>query len=171
MNETTVSYQTFTLPMSVVSHRDLSRLVSDVERLDNERTAAMVRAKAGAPEQPGLPPSGPLSDFLAANQLSVESPQDCSQLLRELRLLKDKAPVLHLTFASPADQDSLQQLAQWARASVHPQAILAVGVQPALIAGVYVRTTNQVRDLSARAHLSASRSVLVKDLEALRGSK
>ena len=166
-----MSYQTLTLPMSVVSHIDLSRLVSDVERIDNDRTEATVRARAGAPEQPSLPPSASLSDFLAANQLTLESPQERSQLVKELRLLKDKAPVIHFTFASTADQESLQRLAQWARESVHPQAILAVGLQPALIAGVYVRTPNHIHDLSARARLSDSRTVLVKDLEALRGDK
>lgn len=171
MSETALTYQSFTLPMSVVSHIDLSHLVRDVERIDNDRTAATVRAKAGASEQPSLPPSVPLRDFLDANQLTLESAQERSQLVKELRLLKDKAPVIHLTFASPADQDSLQQLARWARESVHPQAILAVGLQPALIAGVYVRTPNHVHDLSARARLSDSRSVLVKDLEALRGDK
>ncbi len=166
-----MNYQEFKLPMSVVSHIDLSRLVRDVERIDNDQTAATVRAKAGAPEEPSAPPSAPLSDFLAANQLTLDSAQERGQIVRELRLLKDKAPVLHLTFASPADQDSLRQLARWARESVHPQAILAVGLQPALIAGVYVRTSNHVHDLSARARLSDSRSVLVKDLEALRGNE
>lgn len=169
MSETTLAYQDFNLPMSVVSHIDLSHLVRDVERIDNDRTAASVRAKAGAPEQPMLPPSAPLSDFLAANQLTLESPRERGEIVKQLRLLKDKAPVLHLTFAADADQDSLQQLAKWARESVHPQAILAVGLQPALIAGVYVRTPNHVHDLSARARLSEGRQVLVKDLEALSG--
>ena len=57
------------------------------------------------------------------------------------------------------------------RGSVHPQAVISVGLQPALIGGVYVRTPNHVMDLSLRARLKGNRELITKELEALRGSK
>lgn len=163
------TYVDFILPASVVTRVDLSRLVREVEWIDNELTAAGVRAKSGA--GPALQPavSGPLGEFMAQNQLTFGTGRQRSELIAQLRLLKDKVPTIHMTFAVPADRESLQELAAWVRSSVHPQAVIAVGLQPALVAGVYVRTPNHVHDLSLRAALAGSHDVLVAELEAARG--
>jgi F0F1-type ATP synthase delta subunit len=92
-------------------------------------------------------------------------------LIQHLRKLKDSVPIIHMTFATQADRDSLQQLAQWLRTEVHPQAVIGVGLQPALVAGVYVRTPNHIHDLTIRGKLESSRGVLVQELEALSGAK
>lgn len=171
MNETvSKTYADFVLPPSVVSKIDVSRLVSEVERVDNELTEATVRAKTGSPEQIQPVLSEQLTDFFAQNQLAFGGSQERSELIKQLRLLKDKVPVIHMTFAVTADRESLQQLALWLRSSVHPQVVISVGLQPALVAGVYLRTPNHVHDLSLRAMLSQSRDVLVKELGALRGN-
>ena len=72
------------------------------------------------------------------------------------------------TFASEADRESLGQLALWLRTSVHPQAVIDVGLQPGLVAGVYLRTANRVFDLSLKGALKQGRGILASDLEALR---
>lgn len=158
----------FVLPPSVVSKIDVSRLVSEAEQVDSALTAAMVRAKAGAEQvaQPVL--STELDEFLKQNELNLTGGKQWSELVAQLRLLKDTVPVIHMTFAVPADRTSLQELTQWVRTSVHPQAVIEVGLQPALVAGVYLRTPNHVHDLSLRSLLTAQHDVLVKDLEALR---
>jgi len=161
----------FILPPTVVSRLDVSRLVSEFEQVDNELTAASIRAKSGAPVQPQPVLSEQLTDFLTRNKFKLETGQERSELIIQLRQLKDSVPVIHMTFAVSADRESLQQLAQWLRASVHPQAVIAVGLQPALVAGVYLRTPNHVHDLSLRAMLDSSHDVLVKELELLRASK
>lgn len=165
-----LTYEEFTLPSSVVSRIDVSRLVSEVEWLDNEMTAAMVRAKTVNQTKVDSVLSTQLSDFLEQNKISLEVGHDRTDLIKQLRLLKNKVPVVHMTFAAPADHDSLQTLADWVRTSVHPQAVIDVGLQPALVGGVYVRTSNQVFDLSLRGKIEAGRGVLVKELEALRGN-
>lgn len=169
MTETAVkTHADFVLPPSVVSKIDISRLVSEFEQVDNALTAIMVRTKAGvaAQQQPVL--SDTLTEFLVQNKFKLQSSQDRSDLIKQLRLLKDSVPVIHMTFAVPSDPESLQQLTLWLRTSIHPQAVIAAGYQPALIAGVYLRTPNQVHDLSLRALLTGSRDVLVKELETLR---
>jgi F0F1-type ATP synthase delta subunit len=76
-----------------------------------------------------------------------------------------------MTFAVTADPESLQQLAQWARTTIDPHAVIAVGLQPGLVAGVYLRTPNHVHDFSLRAMLKSSRGKLVEELGALRGNE
>ena len=172
MNEAGVkTHADFVLPPAVVSKVDFARLVDEVERVDNELTEASVRARTGSPEQPAPVLSEQLTEFMTSNQLELANGQERSELIRQLRLLKDQAPVIHMTFAVEADRESLQQLAQWLRTSVHPHAVIAVGLQPALVAGVYVRTPNHVHDLSLRAALKSGREVLTKELEALRGAR
>ena len=160
----------FILPPSVVSKVDVSRLVNEVEQIDNELTTAIVRAKAGAqaPPQPTL--SRQLEDFLVQNKMTLVDPRERTNLVKQLRILKDKVPVVHMTFAVPADPESLQKLSAWLRESVHPQAVISVGLQPALVAGVYLRTPNHVHDFSVRGILEQRHDLLVKELEDLRGN-
>ena len=170
MNGAEKTYTDFVLPPSLVTKVDVSHLVSEAERVDNEMTSAAVRAKAGSSEQPALVMSAQLADFLAQNGLTLGGSNERSALIKQLHLLKDNVPTIHMTFAVEADRESLERLSQWLRQSIHPQAVIAVGLQPALIAGVYVRTPNHVHDLSLRALFDGQRGALVKELEALRGA-
>lgn len=164
-------YTDFVLPPSVVTHVDVARLVREVERVDNEMTASAVRSKAGAQEATVPVLSEQLNNFLSDNQLTLDNAKVRSDLVKQLRMLKDKVPTLNMTFSVTADIESLQKLVAWVRESVHPQAILAVGIQPALVAGVYLRTPNHVHDLSLRHMLDGHHGLLVEELETLRGSK
>ena len=164
-------YTDFVLPPNVVTHVDVARLVREVESVDNEMTASMVRSKAGAGEAPVPALSSQLSQFLEQNKLGLENSKVRTDLVQQLRQLKDKVPVLNMTFSVTADAESLQKLVAWVRESVHPQAIISVGIQPALVAGVYLRTPNHVHDLSLRHMLDGSHGLLVEQLETLRGGK
>lgn len=166
-----IAYTDFILPPTVVTHVDVARLVREVERVDNAMTASMVRNKAGAQEAPVLVLSEQLTHFLEVNALNMDDSKSRSDIVKQLRLLKDKVPVLNMTFSVTADVESLQKLAAWVRESVHPQAIIAVGIQPSLVAGVYLRTPNHVHDLSLRHMLDGRHDLLVNELETLRGSK
>ena len=160
----------FVLPKSLVTKIDLSRLIRELESVDNQLNAERIRAKEGSDVQvPVL--SGQLQEFLMENKLQISTSQQFAQLIKELRNLKDKTPVIHLTFAATADIESLQRLAEWVRREIHPQALISVGLQPGLVAGVYVRTPNHVHDFSLKGALKKSRGVLVKELEALRGTR
>ncbi len=160
----------YILPPSIVTRIDVSRLVRELEWVDGELTTAAARSKTGVQTtaQPSL--SDQLTEFLAQNKLSITDSRERTELVRELRKLKDTVPIIHMTFAVPADRESLQQLAQWLRTSIHPQAVIAVGLQPGLVGGVYLRTPNHVHDLSLKKLLQNSRGVLINELEALRGS-
>lgn len=171
MNEAAAkTYADFVLPPCIVSKVDLSHLVDEVEKIDNELTTASVRAGVGVSEQVAPTASKRLIDFMNQNQIRFGTGPERAALIKQLRKLKDTAPVVHMTFAVEADAESLQQITQWLRTSLHPQAVISVGLQPALIAGVHVRTPNHVHDMSLRSQLDKGREILVSDLGALRGT-
>lgn len=159
----------FVLPPNVVSKVDLARMVSDLERVDDEMTTAGIRAGGAAVPMSAM--SEQLESFLNLNSIQITDDHQRMDLIQHLRKLKDSVPIIHMTFATQADRDSLQQLAQWLRTEIHPQAVIGVGLQPGLVAGVYVRTPNHIHDLSIRGRLESSRGVLVQELEALSGAK
>lgn len=165
------AYSEFILPPSTVSKIDLSRLVHEVEWIDGELTTKSVRAKAGIHKAPQLVLSEQLTDLLHQNKLNIlnMTSHERTQLLQQLRLLKEKVPIIHMTFATAADSESLGRLIAWVRESVHSQAVIVIGLQPALVAGVYIRTPNRVHDFSLRSKLESSHDVLVKQVEALHG--
>lgn len=174
MTKTTTSdysYSDFILPPSTVSKIDVARLLHEVEWIDNELTTKSVRSKAGSSNHVEPILSEQLADFLEQNKLTLLDmvSRERGYLIKQLRLLKDAAPVVHMTFASQADSESLANLTAWLRESVHPQAVIMAGLQPALVAGVYLRTPNRVFDLSLRSQLEGGHGTLVKELEALRG--
>lgn len=164
-----LNYTAFLLPPSVVSRVDLARMLDDAERVDNTLTTSAVREKAGGDGEVTLTLSEQFAAFLEINTLQFEAAQQRTAVIKQLRLLKDNVPTIHMTFAVEADRESLGQLVSWIREQVHAQAVIAVGLQPALVAGVYVRTPNHVLDLSLKAKLAGSRDLLVKELEAARG--
>jgi F0F1-type ATP synthase delta subunit len=153
----------------VITRLDVSHLVDELERVDNDLTTATIRASTGGPAvvQPAF--TQQMIDFLAQNELKIDDTRQRGDLIKELRLLKDSVPTIHMTFAVTADPHSLQELAQWIRTNVDPRAVIAVGLQPSLVAGVYLRTPNHVHDLSLRQMLKAGRGKLVEELGALRG--
>jgi F0F1-type ATP synthase delta subunit len=163
--------QQFTLPPSIVSKVDVSHLVSELEAIDNQQTADAVREKVGGQGQSQVVLSEQLTDFLQQNQLELGNSLQRSELIKQLRQLKESVQVVHLTFAVAADRGSLQQLVAWFRTSVHPQTVIAVGLQPALVAGVSIRTPNRIHDLSMRSVLRKNHGLLVKELGALRGTE
>lgn len=167
----TKTHDEFILPTSVVSKLDLSRMVAEAEQIDNELTAASVRAKTGSRSRVNPVMSTQLKDFLDQNELSFRLSRERTKLVKQLRLLKDKVPVVHMTFAVVADYESLQKIAEWLRSSIHPQAVIEVGIQPRLIAGVHMRTPNHLHDMTLRHAFDGRRDVLFKELEALRGKR
>ena len=165
------TYTDYRLPVSVVTKVDVSHLVDDLERLDGELTSASVREKTGAAAaaQPAM--SQQLADFLSENTLTINDGRERMDLIKQLRQLKDAVPVVHMTFAVEADPVSLKQIAQWLRDQIDPRAVIAVGLQPGLVAGVYLRTPNHIHDLSLRGRLAEQRGLLAQELGALRGNR
>ena len=159
------------LPPSIVTKIDVSRLVSEMEQVDNELITRDAHIKANVPITSQISLSQQLSDFLSVNTLEIGDGAMRSDLIKRLRHIKNTAPMVHITFASSADTESLRELVVWLRQSVNPQSVLTVGLQPSLIGGAYIRTPNRVHDFSLRARLAGHRDIITKEVEALSGVK
>lgn len=167
----TMEYTGFVLPSSVATKIDVTRLVTEMERIDGELVTRDAHIKAGVPITDQITFSEQMNDFLAANNLEIGDTLQRAGLINQLRQLKANAPIAHVTFASLVDTESLRQITAWLRESVHPQAVIVVGLQPSLVGGVYIRTPNHVHDFSLRAQLAGHRDIIVKEVEALSGGK
>jgi len=156
------------LPPSVVSRADMTRLVRELELVDDELEAQKARrqGESGHYHLPNM--SQALNDFLQLNKIDVASDRTRMDIKARLRKLKDHAPILHMTFATETDPESMQKLMAWVRRELHPQALISTGLQPSLIGGVYVRTPNHVHDLSLRTHMKDSRGLIVAALDKLK---
>ncbi len=170
MNETlTAAASVVKLPPSVVSRADVARLGVELERVDNDMSTNAVRTRVGATANEVPPMSRQLADFVLLNKLDLNAAPTRSQLIKLVNGMKDTLPIIHMTFAAEADRESLGELALWLRQEVHPQAVIDVGLQPGLVAGVYVRTANKVFDLSLKGALKGGRQILTNELKALYG--
>jgi hypothetical protein len=156
------------LPSALVSRADLSRLVRDIETIDNELEAQRARNHATGQSGYHLPTfSKGLADFAELNKLDLADDHLRMKLKEQMKVMKEKAPVIHMTFAVEADPSSLAKLVEYIRKEIHPQALLSVGLQPAIVGGVYLRTPNHIFDLSVRSRLSEARSIMAQDIESM----
>lgn len=169
MKGSVVSHSEMILPASVVTRRDVAHLTLEAEKIDSEMTASDARFRTSRKRRSQPVLSDNLEQFLEVNDIDIKSSKVRSDLIKQLRNLKSSVPVIHMTFSASADADSLQRIATWLRSEVHPQVVIDAGVQPSLVAGVYVRTANSVMDLSLRGRLKGQRELLVKELRAARG--
>jgi hypothetical protein len=158
----------FVFPPALVTRADLARIVREVETIDVDLEAQKARNHTTGQTGYHLPNlSRSLNDFVEINKVNIADDHARMLLKEQLRVMKDKAPIMHLTFAVEADPGSLQQLLQYIREQIHPQALLTVGLQPAIIGGVYMRTPNHVHDLTIRSKLAQSRGVILQEIEQL----
>ena len=169
------------LPSALTGRAHLARLIRELEVVENdfERQKVVHRTKAAkegkhvsgkdaeaASTIPNM--SQALSDCIELNKVDITKGQERMRFKAALGQMKDKAPIMHFTFATEPDGESLQRLADWIRKEIHPQALISVGVQPAIVGGVYLRTPNHVRDMSLRALLQNKREFIANELETLR---
>ncbi len=166
-DEALVDAQNFILPVSVVTRADLSHLVEEIERLVDRSIETGARKKLNLVDGSQLILSPRLMDFFSANEIDPDDNINFDLLIKQLRKLVNKAPVIHLTFSTEADNASRVKIISWLRESVHPQTIVSVGIQPSLLGGVHLRTTNQVFDLSLRKQLEGNRELLIEQVRAI----
>lgn len=163
-------YTEFVLPVEVVTKSDLSHLVREVEQVENQLALASARHTATPSYKPHKPAlSRPLQEFIKVNDIKFFEDQPRMAMLKQLRKLNEKISVVHVTFSGRADEESLRDIIVWFRDLSEKPVVLEVGLQPSLVAGIYIRTPNRVHDLSLRRRLDGARDSLVAKLEALDG--
>jgi F0F1-type ATP synthase delta subunit len=148
------------LPDQITTPGDLNRLIRELDDLDEYLNQAALRS---AQEPSRLPQtSKALEDLAATNSLQLLKPDDRKTFKEVLAKIKQQAPTIHFGFATAPSVTFLSKLVSWLRSNVHPQILIRVGLEPSIVGGCIVRTTNKQFDLTLRKHFVSKHELLVK---------
>jgi hypothetical protein len=151
------------LPLGIMTKTDVSRLLRELESLDE----FLLQASAAGPKSHMTLPktSRSLEDLAAGAGLKLTDKPGRQKLKETLENLRSSAPVIHFSFAAEPQPAFLQKILEWLRKEIHPNVLLQVGLMPDIAAGCIVRTTNHYFDFSLRQNLKEKRSVLVEGIK------
>lgn len=135
----------------LVSPSDLKRARREVETLDEFLHQAGLRQGGKAVKMPAT--SRVLVEMADQSKLNLLKKTDRDRLLKFLVILTQKAPVIHMSFASEPSTAFMNKLIVWLRENIHPQLVVSVGLQPSIAAGCVVRTNSTQYDFSLRQAL------------------
>lgn len=160
--------QQLSLPIQISTPVDVGRLLREVQGV-NETLLQLQLRKTG--EQVALPKiSQPLDMLVQMNKLNLLQEADRKRLENFLLAVKEKAPVLHVSFSADPSVPFMEKLVSWLRSEIDPLVIVTVGLQPAIGAGCVVRTTNRQFNFSLRENFKKKRDLL-RDQLALQEQK
>ncbi len=142
--------RSFQLPTNVVGPVDVGRLLREAQNINEFLDQAAVR-QTGEPMK--LPKTSKLLDeILQINKLNGLQEEDRHFLVAKLKLVKEKAPVVHLSFSADPSPQFMQKVVTWFRQNIRPDVLIRVGLQPTIGAGCMMRTNSKHFDLSLRQH-------------------
>jgi F0F1-type ATP synthase delta subunit len=157
-----VPNRVLTLPVLITSSADVGRLARELEQIDNALLQLGLRAAAGEIKMPGT--SRLMDQMLQLNKLNLLLADDRVLLQAFLAAVRDKAPVLHMSFSTDPSPAFTEKLIAWLRLEIHPELLLTVGLQPTIGAGCVVRTNNKYFDFSLRQDFLKKRQLLLDKL-------
>jgi hypothetical protein len=152
------------LPDGIVTLSDLGRVGREAETVDNFMKEAAIREPGSAVQLPKT--SRMFEELVSANHLNMLQAADRTKLIHFLQDVRNRAPVLHVSFNSDPSPLFAQRLVTWIRQEIHPFALLQVGLYPNIGAGCVVRTTNKFFDFSLREQFKKQRPLLISKLRA-----
>ena len=154
--------RTLRLATSITSPAEVGRLIRELELIGD--TLLQLGLRKGG-EAIRLPKTSYLMDQLVTlNGSNLLQMDDRLHLQQFLKLVKQRAPQLHMSFGVDPSPRFLEQLMLWLRKEIHPQILVDIGLQPTIGAGCIVRTANRQFDFSLRQDFIKPRDVLVAKL-------
>lgn len=151
------------LPNRIAGSSDLAKTQRELEKVDDFLYQTKIRMPGRSVT---LPKSSKMLDDLAEiNGASLLEETDRKKLLEALEKLSESPPIIHISFASEPSSSFLEKIVSWSRENIHQYLLVNVGLQPSVIVGCEVRTTNKVFDMSLRNKFEQMHDVLVKKLE------
>lgn len=155
----------YVLPASIVGPADVNRSLLELrqigERLEQEMMLNDLDLK---------PPVTTLSlgELVNANKADLRKPEDRKKILTFLESLQQRAPVLHISFASDPSPEFMERIIVWLRGNISHYTLVQIGLQPSIAGGCIVRSTNKIFDLSLRRHMQQNRGKMIELLHKLR---
>lgn len=148
------------LSSMITSPSDVAKLRRELNALNDFFVNAQARQAGTKMVMPKL--TRILNQMAQDNGVNLLDEHDRDRLFEALGEIYDKAPTLHISFASEPSPKALERLVGWVRTNVHPHALVQVGLQPTVAVGCFLRTENKTFDMSLRASLTKSQPILVK---------
>jgi hypothetical protein len=148
----------FSLPLLVVGPVDLGRLIRELDTIDDTLVQLGLRKGGGEVKMPKT--SQLMDKLIEMNRLNLLKEADRKQLQNSLVIVRDKAPVLHISFSADPSVGFLEKLMAWLRKEIHPLVLVTVGLQPSIGAGCIIRSTNKQFDLSLRQDFKKKQDML-----------
>jgi F0F1-type ATP synthase delta subunit len=149
------------LPVLAATPTDIGRLQLELAAIDEALLQAGIR-KGGELKMPHT--SRLMDQLIEVNRLTLLHDQDRIALKEFLADIKEKAPVIHMSFSADPTPRFTQKLVTWLRKEIHPSLLLTIGLQPTIGAGCIVRTTNKQFDFSLREDFKKKRDLLRSQL-------
>ena len=154
----------FELPLSIVGQGDASRLKRELESLDEFIKQANLR-KPGTPLKTLPKESSTLSEFAELNKLNLLTDNDRNIAIAFANELKNKAPVVHISFATDPSAVFMSKITAWFRQNVNKLVLVNIGLEPTIAVGCTLRTDNKFHDFSLRKHFEGQRTFLLSKLK------
>lgn len=150
------------LPVSLATRTDLSRVIRELETVDNF-------LQQGAIRQPGSPMQLPktskvFEELVNGSKLNMLQAEDRQYLRTSLEWMRDQSPTLHVAFSTDPSPLFIERLITWLRQNISPFVLVRIGLHPNIGAGCVVRSTNKYFDFSLRQRFLAQRGLLLEEL-------
>ncbi len=158
------SERTPKLPLLIASPADVGRLIRELEQIDESLLQLGLRTGG---QEVKMPKTSRLMDqTIELNDLNLLKPGDRSALKQFLVVIRQTAPVLHVSFGADPSVAFAEKLMTWLRKEIHPFTLITIGLQPNMGGGCIVRTTNHEFDFSLRRHFDEQKGLLIEQLVA-----
>jgi len=152
------------LPLLITSPVDVGRLIRELEQIDESLLQLGLRTGG---QEVKMPKTSRLMDqTIELNDLNLLKPGDRSALKQFLIIVRQTAPVLHVSFGADPSVVFAEKLMTWLRQEIHPFTLITIGLQPNMGGGCIVRTTNHEFDFSLRRHFDEKKNLLIEQLAA-----
>lgn len=158
------SLQGMKLPVLVFGRVELRRLGREIEAVEGYFDKLRAREAGQSLSLPKI--SRMLEGFAGENNCNLLVDADRNKLKEFLKQLDNKAPVMHLSFATEPSSAFVAKIVSWMRLHIHPYMLLQLGLQPGLTAGCAARVNSKLFDLSLREFFKKQRPLLIQELTA-----
>lgn len=156
------------LPRIIVSRSDISRLLRELESLEENQRQQDLKVKSSSrAKKVGFYVTAYLRQVAEGLSVDLDKSTERQKLADYLAATKEQAPQVHMDFAAEPSASLLETIADWLRVNVDSRTLLQTGVRPAIIAGCTLRTSNKFYDFSLRSHFTKAEDVLRKEVRAL----
>ena len=156
------------LSNAIVGQSDLVRLLREVDQLDEVYRQAAIQQRVGGSTSIGDTHVSAglqqLSDLISSELVSADGRQAARQAINNLL---EQSPQVRIAFASEPPLAQLRAVVDWLRQNIHSSVLVQTSVQPAIVAGCIIRSSNNVFDLSLRRSFEAALPQLIKEVRAL----